>query len=110
MIVLLSLAGCALRSWEYPYPPVPLGVPAADKKWYSTGGQFRHDAVELDPDNKEIFESIDEEVEEAVKNHPQNGEFGFVHTFWETKRRILYWKYDIDWHDVQDMTPGLMVD
>lgn len=71
---------------------------------------MRYDAVEIDSKNKEAFELIDEEVEDAVKNHPRKGEFGFVHTFWETKRRILYWKYGIDWHCVQDMTPGLMVD
>lgn len=66
--------------------------------------------MERDPDHKEVFATIDEETDQAVKDHPDNGEFGFYHTWADTKRRILYWKYGIDWHDVQAMTPGLMID
>ena len=40
-------------------------------------GDFRRDAVERDPDHKEIFALIDDETNLAVKDHPDKGEFGF---------------------------------
>lgn len=111
-ILLLTgfLAGCSTTHWEYPYPPVTSGKSPSEKQWYSKGGRVRHDAVEKNPDYEVVFARIDSEVDEAVKDHPENGDFGFSHTWSATKRRILYWKYGVDWHDIQAMTPGLVID
>jgi len=109
LLLFSVVSGCTTTGWSYPYPKAPSKVRAEQKEWYSDGS-FRFDAVEKDPRHREVFRKIDREVDEAVKDHPQKGELGFIHTWHETKRRILYWRYGIDWHPVDAMTPGLMVD
>ena len=107
-VLLFILAGCATQ-WDYPYPTVPDEKAPETKKWYKKG-YLRYDAIEENPKYADIFLKIDSEVDAAVKRDPDNGHFGFVHTRNETKRRILYWKYGIDWHPVDAMNPGLMLD
>ncbi len=113
-LVMCLPVGCATKAWEYPYPPVPAGKPPAERPWFSHGqlsdGHFRHDAVERIPANQAVFQTIDKEVDQTVKSHPMNGTFGFAHTWSGVKRRILYWKYGVDWYSPADMTPGVIVD
>lgn len=113
LLLFSSISGCAsstsTAAWNYPYPEVPPGKPVEKKKWYAEG-HFRHEAIEKNPKHKDVFKIIDAEVDAAVQNHPNRGQFGFVHAWQETKRRILYWKYGIDWHPASMMTPGVMVD
>jgi hypothetical protein len=113
LLLLSSIFECAsstsIAQWDYPFPEVPPGKPPEKKKWYAEG-DFRRDAIEKNPRHKEVFEAIGAEVDAAVQNHPNRDQFGFGHVWQETKRRILYWKYGIDWHPVSMMTPGVMMD
>ena len=108
-ILLFALTSCKSTHWDYPYPEVPLRKPASQRASYKDG-DFRRDAIEINPKYASIFAVIDTEVDAAVKNNPEKGDFGFIHQWHETKRRILYWKYGIDWLPVDEMTPGLMID
>ena len=110
-LLLAALCGCVSHStkWDYPYPAVRDGKPPEERASFKDG-MFRHDAVEHDPRYKFIFEKIDSEVDEAVKNHPLKDTFGFGHTWNGVKRRILYWKYGIDWCSPATMTPEIIVD
>ncbi|MBN1849963.1 MAG: hypothetical protein JW932_15425 [Deltaproteobacteria bacterium] len=69
-----------------------------------------HDPTEGDPRYKEIFETIDDEVNEILKDHPMRGKMGFCHIFWETKEEILKKKYGIVWKSPAEMNPHIIFD
>ena len=111
LLSILLLFSCSSPSWDFPHPPVPPGKAPEQKAWYQKEkGGFRFDAVEQNPEHRDVFSRIDAEVDDAVKRHPKNGQFGFIHTWYETKRRILFWKYGIDWQPESRMNPDLMID
>jgi len=72
--------------------------------------QFKTDPIEKDPVFKEIFESIDKDVEESLKDHPLKGRIGYCHIFWEKKKKMLWKKYRIDWQTPAEMNPGTLFD
>jgi len=109
LLIGLSCVACSTRIWDYPFPTVPAGK-SPDERSSFYEGHFRHDSVERDPKHKTVFANINAEVDEAVKRHPMRKQFGFSHTRSEVQRRILYWKYGIDWLPPASMTPWIMVD
>jgi hypothetical protein len=71
---------------------------------------IKHNPIEDDPRYKTVFEKIDTEVNEALKDHPMRGKFGFVHVFWVTKKAILKNKYGIEWRSPAEMNPHILFD
>lgn len=69
-----------------------------------------YDPIEEDPRHAEVFTKIDDEVKEALADDPQRGSMGFVHLVWQTKKRILKYKYKIDWHTPAELNPQVMFD
>jgi len=72
------------------------------------GSALRLDAIELEEQHVEIFANIDDEVSEELKGRKRS--FGFVHTVWGTKRRILKEKYGIEWRSSGEMNPEVHFD
>jgi hypothetical protein len=75
------------------------------KKW-----GLNRDPVESDPRYSEVFKNIDAEVDQALSQHPLKGRMGFCYTIWETKKRILKKKYQIDWQTPAELNPQVMFD
>jgi len=108
---LVSCAQKEQKEWEFPYPPAPEAKNVSSKKSYTKGiSRIKYDAVEVDPKYKHIFAKIDQEVDDAVKTHPNYGKRGFAKITAETKRRILYWKHNIDWSSYIDLNPNIHFD
>jgi hypothetical protein len=63
----------------------------------------RHDAIERASAHKDVFDSIDQEVDEILADE-QKG-LGFIHSFWHTKQELLKEKYSIDWRPPSDLNP-----
>ena len=72
--------------------------------------KLRHDPIEDDPKYKLIFEKIDAEVRDALKNDPHRNHRGAVHIFWNTKKYLLKEKYGIDWKSPGEMNPHVIFD
>lgn len=68
------------------------------------------DPIERDPKYKDIFERIDSEVWEDLKDNPYKDLFGFCHFFWNRKQEILKEKYNITWNTPPEMNPDEMFD
>ena len=72
--------------------------------------KLKHDPIEDAPKYKHIFETIDVEVNEILKDDPHRNHIGFCYTFWETKKRLLKEKYGIDWKSPAQMNPHVIFD
>ncbi len=94
-----SLEECQ-RICEQPRP--------APKKRPSSG--LYYDPVEDDPRYVEVFSTIDTEVKTALELPAKQGSRGSVHIFWETKKRILKQKYNIDWRTPAELNPWVIFD
>ena len=64
---------------------------------------YDHDPIEDDPQYKEIFEKIYQEVREAVGNVP-------AIYFWRTKKQILKEEYGLGWKSPGEMNPTVEFD
>lgn len=80
----------------------------ARKKRASSG--LYYDPVEDDPRYAEVFSKIDAEVDETLGITSRGGGRGYIHVIWETKKRILKWKYNIDWRTPAELNPHVMFD
>ena len=69
---------------------------------------MRVDPQENDPKNKEIFESVEAELEKKFHNVVRN--LGFCHFYWGEKKAILRKKHGIDWKSPAEMNPGTLFD
>jgi len=74
------------------------------RSFYRKDG-IRRDSIELDPKYANIFEHINEEVDEILKDPPLRGQLGFIHLFWDTKQKHLKDKYNIHWRTPGDLNP-----
>ncbi len=72
--------------------------------------KLKHDPIEDDPKYKKIFETIDAEVNEILKDYPYRNRMGFGHVFWRTKKQLLKEKYGIDWKSEEEMNPNVIFD
>lgn len=80
----------------------------APKKRASSG--LYYDPVEDDPRYADVFKKINDEVNEALTEHPKKGSMGFVHIIWEMKKQILKQKYGINWKTPAELNPQVMFD
>lgn len=78
------------------------------KKRASSG--LYYDPVEDDPRYAEVFNRIDEEVKTALDLSTKHRGRGYVHIFWDTKKRILKQKYNIDWRTPAELNPQVIFD
>lgn len=69
-----------------------------------------HDPIEDDPRYENVFDKIDSEVDEQLKDHPMKDRIGFVHFYWNTKKEILKKKYGIEWKSPKEMNPHIIFD
>lgn len=83
-------------------------VRPAPKKRASSG--LYYDPIEEDPRHAEVFGKIDAEVEETLDIPSKGGGRGYIHVIWETKKRILKGKYNIDWRTPAELNPHVMFD
>ena len=80
----------------------------APKKRTSSG--LYYDPVEDDPQYADVFRKINDEVNEALAEHPKKGSMGFVHIIWEMKKQILKQKYGVNWKTPAELNPQVMFD
>jgi hypothetical protein len=66
------------------------------------------DTQENDPKYKEIFESVEAELEK--KFHNVRRSLGFCHLYWGEKKAILWKKHGIDWKSPSEMNPDTLFD
>jgi hypothetical protein len=86
-------------------------VPSGDKEVFHLDMPgIKIDPVEIDLKYADIFAQIDDEVELALKSHPERGKIGFVHIVWSTKAAILREKYKIYWRSPAEMNPDALFD
>lgn len=71
---------------------------------------MKTDPIEKDPKYVSIFNSIDDEVEVDLKNHPLKDQMGFCHIFWDRKQELLKTKYGIKWRTPAEMNPDILFD
>lgn len=69
---------------------------------------FKYDPQENNPKLRKFFEEADKEAIEICKD--QKGRLGYCHIFWNTKKRILKEKYNIDWKTPSETNPGIIFD
>ncbi len=69
-----------------------------------------YDPIEEDPRYAEVFSKIDAEVDEALGITTKGGGRGYIHVIWETKKRLLKHKYNIDWRTPAELNPHVMFD
>ena len=55
-----------------------------------------------------IEQEVDAKVEEILKDETRK--LGFCHLFWETKKRLLKEKYEIDWLNPAECHPDIRFD
>jgi hypothetical protein len=70
---------------------------------------YPHDPIEDDPQFASILEEASNEARSELAEHPRNGQMGFCHIFWATKKKILKEKYSIDWKTPVEMDPYRLV-
>ena len=83
------------------------GRPEPKKR--GTSGLY-YDPIEEDPRYAEVFSKIDAEVNEALGITSKGGGRGYIHVIWETKKRLLKHKYNIDWRTPAELNPHVMFD
>lgn len=83
------------------------GRPEPKKR--GTSGLY-YDPIEEDPRHAEVFSKIDAEVNEALGITTKGGGRGYIHVIWETKKRLLKHKYNIDWRTPAELNPHVMFD
>ena len=96
-------------SFGYAAPPDSQSseVPSTSTK---QGSWIAHDPIDNDPRYKSVFEGIDAEVDEILKDHPMRGRMGFCHIIWDTEKEILKQKYGIPWETPAEMNPHILFD
>ena len=62
------------------------------------------DPLEEDPRYKEIFRKAEEETERSLTRRGIEPQLGYVHAYWDTKKKILR-RYGIDWKTPAELNP-----
>jgi len=73
---------------------------------------IKYDPQERDPRYRDIFKKAAKETEEELdKECPGlKGQMGYCYSHWETMKRILKEKYNIDWVTPQECNPHILYD
>ena len=64
-----------------------------------------HDPIEDDPAFRADLDAAAEAARLELIDHPMNGQNGFCHVFWASKKRILKERFGIDWRTPVEMDP-----
>ena len=71
---------------------------------------LEHDSIEDKEEYKEIFKSVDKEVEDFLQRKGIKYNLGYIHFFDNYKKKLLKEKYGIDWKTTQEMNPDIIID
>jgi hypothetical protein len=67
-----------------------------------------HDPNENEPELQAIFRAAEKQTDEELKGEPR--ELGFIHRYWNTKKRILKEKHNLYWRTPAEMNPNVRFD
>jgi hypothetical protein len=72
----------------------------------------KKDPIERNPKFKEILAQAEAAAWKELKAlyGDETNSLGFVHVFWDTKKRILKETYDVDWKSPAEMNPHIEYD
>jgi len=73
-------------------------------------GDKRVDAVEQTPEFKAVIESVREQADEELIDHPWRDGLGYCHPYWEAIERILREEHGIRWRSPSKMNPDVCYD
>ena len=71
---------------------------------------IHRDPIEDDPKYRTVFRNIDGEVKNILEDDPRQGDLGYCHHYWDTKKKLLKEKYDIEWKTPAEMNPHIFFD
>ena len=71
---------------------------------------MNHDPQEDDPKLKILIDEAGDEAEAMLASHELQGQFGFCHVYWETKRQILLSRHGIEWRSPAEMNEDTTFD
>ena len=80
------------------------------KKNYSKSNNSIVNLIELNQAGKDLLYKVDIEVTQLLQSHPMRNELGYCHVEWETKKRILYERYNIIWYSPAELNPTMCFD
>lgn len=66
--------------------------------------------IEQNQVGRHLLNKVDIEVNQLLQDHPIRNELGFCHVKWETKKRILYERYNIIWYSPTELNPVMCFD
>jgi hypothetical protein len=96
-IVGLIAVGTALWHWTRP-PELPIGPDG-----------LRYDPIEDDPNVQPLIRAAEEEAMSAPELQGSRPR-GWVHGYWDVKKRILKEKYGIDWRTPAELNRNVAFD
>lgn len=71
---------------------------------------LKYDEIEYSEEYAELFQTVNREVEEILKNQGVKKTLGYIHKFDAKKKEILKNKYGIVWKTTSEMNPGILLD
>ena len=77
---------------------------------YSKSNNSIVNLIELNQAGKDLLYKVDIEVTQLLQSHPMRNELGYCHVEWETKKRILYERYNIIWYSPAELNPTMCFD
>jgi hypothetical protein len=103
------------RRW--PWLALLVGVNlAGGAAWYATRpaggsvGNLRYDPLEDEPKARPVLDRAGLEAEQELAAQGITPEFGYCHSYWPVKKRILMEKYGITWRTPAEMNPNVAFD
>jgi len=77
---------------------------------YSKSNNSIVNLIEQNQVGRDLLYKVDIEVNQLLQDHPIRNELGFCHVKWETKKRILYERYNIIWYSPAELNPVMCFD
>lgn len=71
---------------------------------------LKHDSIEDKEEYKKIFQKVELETEEILKDKGIKKGLGYIHFFENYKKKLLKEKYGIEWKTTQEMNPNIRID
>jgi hypothetical protein len=71
---------------------------------------YLSEPIEKTKEFKKIVKKVDKEVEEILEARGERKGFGYCHSFWPEKKRLLREKYNIEWKTPIEMNPYVIFD
>ena len=77
---------------------------------YSKSNNSIVNLIEQNQVGRYLLYKVDIEVTQLLQSHPMRNELGYCHVEWETKKRILYERYNIIWYSPAELNPTMCFD